>query len=264
MAVCVVFLFGAAKSLAQSDSRGSRFNLPASQIYRDVAYADKSQSQRLDIYLPEKGIAPYPVIIAVHGGAFLGGQKEHPGMPIAKGLENGYAVVSVEYRLLPEAKFPAAVNDVKAAVRFIRKNSDEYKLNADKMAAWGESAGGSLVSTLGTTGGTNDLYDMSLGYEDVSDKVVAVVDWYGPINFLTMDVQFDASLINPAFAATNSSDSPASKYLGAQITKVPELVAQANPASYIDANDPAFFIQHGTADAIIPILQSIDFYHRSC
>jgi len=96
-----------------------------------------------------------------------------------------------------------------------------------------------------------------LGNEKVSDRVQAVVDWFGPIDFAAMDGQFKASGI--AGQVHDSADSFESKYLGAQITTVPDLVAKTNPATYIDAKDPPFFIQHGTADATIPTQQSRDF-----
>jgi acetyl esterase/lipase len=234
---------------------------PVSKTTTDVAYASESSSQKLDIYLPSEGTELYPVIIYVHGGAFLGGDKTGELDFLDAALTSGYAVVSVNYRLSGEALFPAAINDVKAAIRYIRANAETYNINGDKIALWGGSAGGNLVSLAGTTAGTNDLYDASLGNENVSDDVLAVVDWFGPIYFSTMDDEFAALGTSGAMGATNSSTSPESKYLGETIgtTEAEALVKQASPQTYITDDDPAFFIQHGTADRNIPITQSINF-----
>ena len=104
-------------------------------------------------------------------------------------LERGYSVVSANYRLSGEAAFPAAVHDVKAAVRWIRANAAGSGFNPDKIAAWGSSAGGYLSAMLRTTGGVGALEDLSLGNADQSSRVVAAVDWYRPVDFLTMDQQ---------------------------------------------------------------------------
>jgi len=228
--------------------------------FLDIPYATLSATQKLDIYLPETGTGPFPVIIAIHGGAFRMGSKTCSDLAaMFEGLNHGYAVVAVDYRLSGEAVFPAAVNDIKAAIRFIRKNAFSYSLNPDKIALWGDSAGGNLASVAGTAGGTDTLYDPRLGNTDVSDDVTAVVDWFGPVNFLEMDAQFEASGITPAFGKTSSATSAESVYLGKLITEIPAVVAQANPESYISSDDPAFLIQHGTADRNVPTQQSINF-----
>jgi len=217
-----------------------------------------SAAQKLDIYLPNSGTGPFPVIVSIHGGAFKGGDKNGAELASAlKGLDSGYAVVSLNYRLSGEAIWPAQINDVKAAVRFIRANAAKYRLNPDRIAAWGGSAGGHLAALLGTSGGVEELQDDSLGNAGVSDRVQAVVDMFGPINFLTMDEQFTKAGV--AGQVHNTAESPESALMGKALTLVPDLVKQANPETYIDANDPPFFIQHGTADVLIPSQQSVDF-----
>jgi len=226
--------------------------------YLDVAYAEASESQKLDIYLPNSGSGPYPIIVAVHGGAFLMGDKADGQLtPMLAGLDRGYAVVSINYRLSGEAKFPAQVNDVKAAIRFIRANAAEYDLDPNRIAAWGGSSGGYLAAMLGTSGGAADIEDTSQGNPEQSSAVQAVVDWFGPISFLEMDAQFTASGIGPA--NHNAADSPESQLLGNALTEVPELVKQADPTTYITSDDPPFLIQHGTTDGNIPTEQSINF-----
>lgn len=232
--------------------------------YLDIAYADVSETQTLDIYLPNEGEGPFPVIVAIHGGAFkMGSSTGGDVVSMIEGVNRGYAVVSVNYRLSGEAAFPAAVNDVKAAVRFIRANADEYQLDPDRIAAWGGSAGGNLAAMLGTSATVDSLNgDVETNLE-YSSEVQAVVDWFGPLDFLAMDEQFAAAGITPKFGETSSDSSPESQYIGQNITIDPELTQQANPETYVDTlspeTAPSFFIQHGTADSNVPLQQSEDF-----
>lgn len=226
--------------------------------YLDVAYAGGSTSQKLDVYVPNSGSGPFPVIVAIHGGAFrMGDKADEELVPMLAGLSRGYAVVSINYRLSEEAKSPAQVNDAKAAIRFIRANAGKYNLDPNKIVAWGGSAGAYLAAILGTSGGVADLEDMSQGNPDQSSSVQAVVDWFGPISFLEMDPQFTASGIGPA--NHDAADSPESQLLGKALTEVPELVRKADPTTYITSDDPPFFIEHGTKDSDVPTEQSINF-----
>ena len=230
--------------------------------YADVPYATVSPSQILDIWIPTTGGGPFPLVIFVHGGAFKMGDKAMEGGNVAAALEAGYAAASLDYRLSGEAIFPAAVQDVKAAVRFLRANADKYGLDPDRFAAWGESAGGNLVALLGTTGDQATIFDdPALGNADVSSAVQAVVDWYGPTDFLQMDAQFAAAApaaCNGQTQAHDPADSPESVYLGAAIQTVPDLAAAANPITYIaTAKDlPVFSIAHGDSDCLVPNQQS--------
>ena len=111
--------------------------------YLDIPYDHLSSAEKLDIYLPDEGEGPYPAIISIHGGAFMGGDKsDSQVIPMLEGLKRGYAVVAVNYRLSWEARFPALVQDVKTAVRWIRANAPRYHFDKGKIASWGRSAGG--------------------------------------------------------------------------------------------------------------------------
>ena len=149
----------------------------------DVAYSTESSAQTLDIYLPEAGMAPYPVVVAIHGGSFKWGDKSDGQIaPMLSALGRGYAVVSINYRLMDEAKWPAQLEDAKAAIRFLRAHAVAYELDPNRMAAWGDSAGGELAALLGTTGGVIVSAGSYQSNGGQSDRVQAVVDWFGPID----------------------------------------------------------------------------------
>jgi acetyl esterase/lipase len=230
--------------------------------WTDISYAAQSSAQKLDIYLPDEGNGPFPVILSIHGGAFKGGDKaDRQVIPMLEGLKCGYAVVSINYRLSGESIFPAQIYDVKAAIRWIRANAKQFKLNPDRIAAWGGSAGGHLSAMAGVSGDVKDLEDLSQGNADQSSRIQAVVDWFGPTDFLTMDEQLKESRVsNPQIHSI--PDSPESELIGKNITDAPELVKAANPETYISKDDPPFFIQHGLTDNLVPYQQSVNLTNK--
>jgi len=232
--------------------------------FLNIPYAHLSPAQKLDIYLPDEGDGPFPVIISIHGGAFMGCDKgDLQVLPMLEGLKRGYAVVAINYRLSREATFPALVHDAKAAVRWIRANARRYHFDPGKIAAWGSSAGGYLASILGTSAGVPELEDLSLGNPDFPSNVQAVVDWFGPTDFLKMDEQLAALGLSPPPGMEHSgANSPESLLLGQRITEIPDRVRAANPETYITAAAPPFLLQHGTRDAVVPVQQSINFAAR--
>jgi acetyl esterase/lipase len=226
-------------------------------VAADVAYADLSDAQTLDLYVPEDGEGPFPLVINIHGGAFMMGDKAMSAAELDPLIAAGYAVASLNYRLSGEALFPAQIQDVKAAVRWLRANAATYNLDPDRFASFGASAGGNLAAMLGTSGDVEEFDDPALGHADVSSRVQAVIDWFGPIDFLQMDAQFAADDVCPASAESHdAANSPESLLLGAGVQTMPDLAAAANPITYVTDDDPPFFIQHGTADCNVPIAQS--------
>jgi len=225
---------------------------------KDLAYASLSAAEKLDLYKPTTGNGPFPVVVMIHGGAFMFGDKADGGglAGVDQLLAAGYAVASLNYRLSGEAKYPAQIEDAKAAVRFLRANAAKYNLDPDKFAVFGASAGGNLASLLGTTCGVAALEGADLGNADQSSCVQAVVDWFGPIDFLKMDEQFAGT---SCAANHNDASSPESQLVGAPIQSVPDLVKTTNPTNYITDKAPAFLIQNGSADCNIPPVQSKNF-----
>jgi acetyl esterase/lipase len=219
----------------------------------DLAYGTISPAQKLDLYLPA-GAGPFPVVVMVHGGGFMFGDKaDGAGLAgVDQLLAAGYAVASINYRLSGEAKYPAQIQDAKAAVRYLRANAAQYELNPEQIGAWGASAGGNLVALLGTTCGVPELEGADLGNTEQSSCVQAVVDWFGPIDFLKMDEQFAGS---SCAQDHNDANSPESQLVGAPIQTVPDVVKTTNPMNYITADDAPFLIQHGSSDCNIPPIQ---------
>ncbi len=229
--------------------------------FLDIPYATLSASQKLDIFLPDAMEGPYPVVIFVHGGSFSGGDKRDGEVkPPLKGLERGYAIVGVNYRLSHEALFPANIMDIKASIRWVKAHADDYKLDTARIAIWGDSAGGHLASLAGVASDEVLLDDLSLGNPDHDSRIHVVVDWYGPTDFLEMDAQLMANGDGEPFH--NEPRSPESVLLGRRITEVPDLVALANPENYVTSDDPVFLIEHGDEDPIVPVQQSERFYHK--
>ena len=228
--------------------------------FLDIPYAHLSPAEKLDIYLPDEGNGPFPVIVSFHGGAFMGGDKaDMQIMPMLEGLKRGYAVVAANYRLSWEAKFPALIHDGKAAVRWIRANAQRYHFAPHRIAAWGASAGAYLAAMLGVSAGVPELEDLTLGNAEQPSHVQAVVAWFAPTNFLKMDEQLTESGLPPVPGMEhNAADSPESLLLGEQITKIPERVKAANPETYVTSSAPPFLLQHGTLDGVVPVQGAIN------
>jgi acetyl esterase/lipase len=212
--------------------------------FRDLVYSTHPRPLRLDLYTPE-GTSPHPVVVWVHGGGWQSGSKTvAPNHPALRQRSRGYAVASVEYRLSGEATFPAQIQDVKAAVRYLRANADRFGLDPDRFAAWGSSAGAHLVALLGTSAGAPPFDDPAQGNASLSSAVQAVVDWFGPTDFRLQS------------ASHQLPDSPESRLLGCAVPLCPERVREANPVSYVGPADPPFLIQHGSRDATVEPVSS--------
>jgi len=222
----------------------------------DIPYATQSPDQKLDIYLPQGAKEPYPVIIFLHPGGFSQGDKDMIKSMVRSMLARGYAAVSVNYRLAGSARFPAQIQDAKTAVRWTRANAARYNFNADKIIAWGISAGSMLAALLGTAGSVKEMEDLSAGNAAESSRVNAVVSLYGPMDFINLESQQKQLGQKPLH---DSEESGEAQMMGGGISRVPEKYKAASPMTYVNDQCPPFYIQHGTADEVIPYLQSVQF-----
>lgn len=212
--------------------------------HRDIHYVTGgSERQTLDLYIPQKtkDNTPLPLIIWVHGGGWRAGSKAQC-FPLDQGFaKRGYAIASINYRLTTSVRFPAQIEDCKAAVRWLRAHAAEYNIDPDRFAAWGSSAGGHLVALLGTTGHTRK-FDTGENLE-TSSRVQAVVDFFGPSDFTAKEMW-------EPFYDTRSD------LLGGTLAEKPEQAASASPVAYVTKDAPPFSIWHGTKDTRVPISQS--------
>ena len=224
-------------------------------VFKDVAYATKSNAQKLDIYIPSHISGPYPVIAWLHPGGYTMGDKNMVEPITDYILDRGYAVVSINYRLADEACFPAQIFDAKAAVRWIRANAATYNLNREKIAAWGVSAGSTFAALIGTSANVAELEDLSLGNPNESSHVSAVVAVIGPMDLLHMDSQLLQLGYKPLH---DIPDSGPSMLIGGKLSQFPDRCHAINPATYITSTCPPFYLQHGTADNLVPYLQSVN------
>lgn len=226
----------------------------------DIPYAQESESQRLDIFLPEEGEGPFPALIYTHGGGFcLGDKRDDHLEPYLKALERGWAVVAVEYRLSGEAIFPAAVLDVRQAVRWVRAHAAEHLLDARRLIAIGGSAGGNLAAMLGM-----NVPNGAFPGESAADTyeqepfVLAAVDQFGPIAFKNMDDQARANGVS--IVEHDLPHSAESKYLGIPVAKASQaLCDKASPLTYAGEGMAPLLVQHGTVDRLVPYQQSEAF-----
>jgi acetyl esterase/lipase len=213
----------------------------------------------LDLYVPGAKGFPRPGLIFVHGGGWNSGDSRHagtfgdfPGL-LATLAARGYVVASINYRLSGEAHFPAALEDVKTAIRWLRSHAGDYNVDDTRIAIWGASAGGHLAALAGVTCGVASLEPPADAKDKPpSDCVQAVIDWYGVTDFETMAADLGAS-------APDKSEE--GDFLGCEPALCPVGVARnASPLAYIEAMSPPFLIQHGAEDTTVSPKQSQKLY----
>lgn len=206
--------------------------------YTGISYAQRTKYEMLDIYLPEQGEGPFPVIIDVHGGGWFYGSRSSRRMdPVLEGLKKGYAVVSVDYTLSRYAQFPLQVLELKAAIRFVRAHAEQYCLDAERIAMWGLSAGAHLSMLTAFTADSRELDDEELSDSSISCKLQALVALYGPTDLTIME--------------NSGPESMEALFLGCVPCENPERAEKANPCNYVTMAAPPCFLQYGDADELV-------------
>jgi acetyl esterase/lipase len=190
--------------------------------------------------LPE---AAMPVVVFVHGGGWRSGDARGGVKRLTGFAQRGYFCASIEYRLIPEAPFPAQIEDCKCAIRFLRSKAKDYRLDPDRIGVWGSSAGGHLAALLGTSGNVKELEGTG-GHAAYSSRVAAVCDWFGPsdlVDFVT---------------ASRRGDQAMSALMGGPVEKNRDKLRLASPITHVSNDDPAFLIMQGADDQTVPASQS--------
>jgi acetyl esterase/lipase len=217
----------------------------------------------LDLYVPAPPVASGAAIVYVHGGGWAVGTRRRFGRafvswaptPLDLLAQAGFVVATVAYRLSGEACFPAQLHDVKAAVRWVRGNAARLGVDVDRVMTWGESAGGHLAVLAGLTGDTPALEGAVGDFVDQSSAVAGVVDWYGPMNLLSLSKQHAPD----SDKRPDEAGSWESSLVGAPLQSDPARSRAASPISYVHAGAPPIQIHHGTVDTQVPCAQSIEF-----
>jgi acetyl esterase/lipase len=248
---------------------------------------------RLDLYEPPGAPGSHPLVVFIHGGGWMSGHTRHSGAfedwpaVLASLAAKGYAVASVEYRLSGEAPFPAAIQDIKAAIRWLRAHASQYGIDRQRAVVWGGSAGGQLAALAATSCGAAALRPVTEGLaraterpagkspagaappqppgghaaprpeDSESDCVQGLITWYGIFDFATIAAQSGPD--GPQ--RLGSAETAPSRYLGCALSSCSSaILAAASAASYVDSNDPPALLIHGAADHTVPVQQSRDFY----
>lgn len=234
----VAVIFGISYLFAKADTATAIVPSLTSHTVHDITYCTPDgQAQQLDMYIPNKANTTFPLVMYIHGGSWVSGSKDEEAITqyLPTLADAGYVVASINYRLAPRYTFPAQVNDVKCAIRFLRAHASMYAINPQYIGVVGESAGGYLAAFTGVTG-DSAAYKTN-EYLTESDAVQAVVDLSGPTDF-TVD------------NASDRAKHIAYTFLGAASP------ASASPVTHIHAGAPPFLIIHGVNDTIVPVAQS--------
>lgn len=248
----LVTLVLAAAGLTGAAYWGYDYLTKVQPTFANLRYSDQSDRNVLDLYLPDAGDGQFPLVLWVHGGAFMMGDKSAP-QSLETLLGAGYAVASINYRLSGEAIWPAQLNDVVAAYSYVQEEAERLKVDPDEIALFGASAGGFLVTTAG------------LALTAEGRPPVAVVDWFGPVQFSTMDADIEDTLagtgLERATGRNDAADSPESALIGATVAENKGIADAMSPLAMLaglpqGATLPPFLIMHGGKDTFVSFRQS--------
>ncbi len=230
--------------------------------FRDIDYVgDGLQNHLLDVYIPPNTGSPRPAVVYIHGGGWKNRTKKGTLRNDLRRLyeDAQYVIVDINHRYSTEAIWPAQIHDCKTAIRHIRHHADLYQIDPCAIGVMGHSSGGHLAAMLGAAMGIDSLEGYHLGYPNESSDVQAVIDFFGPTDFLQVDNMYPSTCDSPVIY--EEPGSMVSQLMGCLVTECADKVQSANPINYIDGNEPPFSIYHGTADCTVPFFQSGILYN---
>jgi arylsulfatase A len=240
------------QTMRDAEERANHWGYPAPRVLRDVIYAEYGQRRlKLDVYLPPKSgqVGAVPGIIVVRGGEFRQGDKVFFGYIAGALAMEGFVAASIEYRTSDEARFPAAVQDVKTAVRWMRAHAVEHGINPDAIGAIGGSAGAHLVAMLATSGGVTELEGAG-GNPGASSDVQAVVAMGGAYN-----LRWKRG-VSPKFIPAVTA------FIGAPLEADAETIAAASPVTYVSSRSAPLLLLHGQTDPDVPFEYAVEMEQR--
>jgi acetyl esterase/lipase len=217
---------------------------PPVRVENDLVYGKVGDTElKLDLAMPKDGDGPFPAVLWIHGGAWQGGKRSELTKVAELSAARGYVAVTIDYRLAPDARFPAQIEDCKAAVRWLRAESKKYKIDPDRIGVVGFSAGAHLACLLGATT-KDDGFEGTGGNPDQASTVRAVVSFFGPTDLTTRtwSDELERKLLVP--------------FVGASFADKPELYRKVSPITYVRKEAPPFLFFHGTEDKLVAVRQS--------
>ncbi len=230
---------------------GAQQAAPANVLLeRNIVFARGGDTElRLDLAMPNDKEGPFPAIVCIHGGGWVGGKRGDMAATIGVLAARGYVAITPDYRLAPGGRFPAPVEDCKAAVRWLRAHARAYKVDPNRIGATGWSAGAHLACMLGVTDRADGLEGTG-GNPDESSRVQAVVSFFGPTD-----------LTRPVFTK-DAQENNLVPLLGGTLMEQPEAYRRASPIRYVNKKAPPFLFLHGSEDPVVPLEQTREMAAR--
>lgn len=233
-------------------------NLTYAQV--DSWYGHCVRDLKLDIIYPEDNTKKYPCVVWICGGAWLMLDKSAHLAYLSKIAQKGFVVASVEYRTSNEIQFPGQLEDVKAAIRYLKAHSDRFNIDTEKFATMGESAGGYLASMAALA--TDTKFDVG-AYTEYSSRIQASIPWYPPTDFTNIEQlreamsEYESDWVPPAQPL---GVGPESLLFGKDVKKYPEEAKEISPVNFVTESAPPMMIIHGTCDHTVPFSQGETLY----
>ncbi len=222
------------------------------QVIRDVEYCQIGErSLALDIYVPDEPIlSPAPAVVWIHGGGWRTGGKSLGRDDVLILVEHGFTLVSIEYRLSSEAVFPAAVEDSKCAVRWLRAHAQQYNIDPERIGVWGGSAGGHLSLMVACADESAGMEDSS-GWSNFSSQVQAACSYWGVSSMVIAGEPFEQDY---------DRQSAVVQFIGGLPSEMPEVYELASPVTHVSPDDPPILLVHGDMDPLVSLRQSQIMY----